>query len=76
MQSAVKVGEESEVATNIQPYEIKRMSFTIKLALKNESAFTMLHTIYLVDTRGELEQSRCRQIGIKFVLNVPLRRLR
>jgi hypothetical protein len=49
------------------------MSFTIKLVLKNESAFAMLHTIYLVDTRGELEQSRCRQIGIKFVLNVPLR---
>ena len=55
VQSAVKVGEESEVATNIQPYEIKRMSFTIKLVLQNESAFAMLHTIYLVDTRGELE---------------------
>ena len=25
---------------------------------------------HLVDTRGELEKSRCRQIGIKFVLDV------
>ena len=39
VQSAVKVGEESEVATNIQLYEIKQMSFTIKLVLQNESAF-------------------------------------
>jgi hypothetical protein len=39
VQSAIKVGEESEVATNIQLYEIEQMSFTIKLVLQNESAF-------------------------------------
>jgi hypothetical protein len=39
VQSAIKVGEESEVATNIQLYEIEQMSFTIKLILQNESAF-------------------------------------
>ena len=30
----------------------------------------------LVNTRGELPLGRCRQMGIKFVLDVPLRRLR
>ena len=36
--SLVKVCEESEVTTNIQLYEIKQMSFTIKLYLKNVTA--------------------------------------
>ena len=36
--SPVKVCEESEVTTNIQLYEIKQMSFTIKLHLKNVTA--------------------------------------
>ena len=36
--SPVKVCEESEVTTNIQLYEIKQMSFTIKLYLKNVTA--------------------------------------
>ena len=40
MLSPVKVCEESEVATNIQLYEIKQMSFTIKLYLKNDTALT------------------------------------
>ena len=38
--SPVKVCEESEVATNIQLYETKQMSFTIKLYLKNDTALT------------------------------------
>jgi hypothetical protein len=38
--SPVKVCEESEVTTNIQLYEIKQMSFTIKLYLKNVTALT------------------------------------
>ena len=36
--SPVKVCEESEVTTYIQLYEIKQMSFTIKLYLKNVTA--------------------------------------
>ena len=36
--SPVKVCKESEVTTNIQLYEIKQMSFTIKLYLKNVTA--------------------------------------
>ena len=40
MLSPVKVCEESEVATNIQLYEIKQMSFTIKLYLQNDTALT------------------------------------
>ena len=43
--SPVKVCEESEVTTNIQLYEIKQMSFTIKLYLKNVTALT--NTFYL-----------------------------
>jgi hypothetical protein len=38
--SPVQVCEESEVTTNIQLYEIKQMSFTIKLYLKNVTALT------------------------------------
>ena len=38
--SPVKVCEESEVTTNIQLYEIKQMSFAIKLYLKNDTALT------------------------------------
>ena len=40
MLSPVKVCEESEVATNIQLYETKQMSFTIKLYLQNDTALT------------------------------------
>ena len=45
MLSPVKVCEESEVTTNIQLYEIKQMSFTIKLYLKNATSLT--NTFYL-----------------------------
>ena len=38
--SPVKVCEESEVTTNIQLYEIKQMSFAIKMLLQNEAALT------------------------------------
>lgn len=40
MLSPVKVCEESEATTNIQLYEIKQMSFAIKLYLKNDTALT------------------------------------
>ena len=38
--SPVKVCEESEATTNLQLYEIKQMSFAIKLYLKNDTALT------------------------------------
>ena len=38
--SPVKVCEESEATTNLQLYETKQMSFTIKLYLKNDTALT------------------------------------
>jgi hypothetical protein len=53
--SPVKVCEESEVATNLQLYEIKQMSFAIKLYLKNDTALTntFFYTIFK-DITGEL----------------------
>ena len=48
--SPVKVCEESEVTTNIQLYEIKQMSFTIKLYLKNVTA--LANTFYLKRSVG------------------------
>ena len=46
--SPVKVCEESEVATNIQLYETKQMSFTIKLYLKNDTALTNTFIIIVI----------------------------
>ena len=48
MLSPVKVCEESEVATNIQLYEIKQMFFTIKLYLKNDTALTNTFIIIVI----------------------------
>ena len=48
MLSPVKVCEESEVATNIQLYETKQMSFTIKLYLKNDTALTNTFIIIVI----------------------------
>ena len=48
MLSPVKVCEESEVATNIQLYETKQMSFTIKLYLKNDTALTNTFIVIIV----------------------------
>ena len=46
--SPVKVCEESEVATNIQLYEIKQMSFAIKLYLKNDTALTNTFIVIVI----------------------------
>lgn len=48
MLSPVKVCEESEVATNIQLYEIKQMSFAIKLYLKNDTALTNTFIVIVI----------------------------
>ena len=48
MLSPVKVCEESEVATNIQLYETKQMSFTIKLYLQNDTALTNTFIIIVI----------------------------
>lgn len=48
MLSPVKVCEESEVATNIQLYETKQMSFTIKLYLQNDTTLTNTFIIIVI----------------------------
>ena len=56
MLSPVKVCEESEVATNIQLYETKQMSFTIKLYLQNDTALTNTFLTQMTLTHGVMRR--------------------
>ena len=65
MLSPVKVCEESEVATNIQLYEIKQMSFTIKLYLQNDTALTntFITIIVIISSLSYRLHSELREVA-------------